>query len=193
MERAPVQDSLEIEGKFRVASHENIQKRLQELRIPCAGIHVQRDVYYASPYRDFGRTDEALRIRYEEGKTVLTYKGPKLATHGMKAREEVNVPVNSGHDLEIILQRLGFQPAYTVEKKRVRYVWAGVEISLDEVKGLGTFVEIEIQEPVDHPETRIEAIKRELGISGEHIPLSYLELLRLRETEDRPECPSPLH
>jgi adenylate cyclase class 2 len=180
MERIPPHDSLEIEGKFRVASHGDIKNRLRELHIPCAGIDVQRDVYYASPCRDFGRTDEALRVRYGEREIVLTYKGPKLARHGLKAREEVNVSVNSGKDLEIILQHLGFIPAYTVEKKRERYEWAGVEISLDEVKGLGTFIEIEVKEPGDHPEKRIEAIKKKLGVPGEHIPLSYLELLHLR-------------
>jgi adenylate cyclase class 2 len=178
MERAPLHDSLEIEGKFQVTSHQDIQRRLRTLNIPPTDAEVQRDEYYASPFRDFGSTDEALRIRYGTEETTLTYKGPKLASRGMKAREEVNVRVGSGKDLETILQRLGFTPAFTVEKQRERYVWAGVEISLDEVKGLGTFVEIEVQESGDDPEERIEDVKKKLGIEGEHIPLSYLELLR---------------
>lgn len=185
-------DSFEIEAKFRITSFKEIKKLFQLSGVTCSGIEVQRDVYYASPDRDFGCSDEALRIRYVEQRTVLTYKGPKLASIGMKAREEINVRVEAGKDLEIILQRLGFSAAYTVEKKRERYEWRGAEISLDEVKGLGTFVEIELKEPCKQPEEKIETIKKELGLVGDHISLSYLELLCFRETEDQSGYPSHL-
>jgi adenylate cyclase class 2 len=192
MVRDTARNSLEIEGKFRVSSHRQIRKNLRELRIPQAGVEVQRDIYFFSPIRDFVRTDEALRIRYTNGEAILTYKGPKLAVQGLKAREEVNVKVTTGEDLERIFQRLGFVLTYTVEKTRERYEWEGVEIGLDEVKGLGTFVEIEVKNSGDRTDERIEEMKKKLGIEGEHIPLSYLELLRLKETADRPEYPSPL-
>jgi adenylate cyclase class 2 len=171
-------ESLEIEGKFPVPSFAPVRERLQKLAVSEKGTEYQRDVYYSPVDRDFGKTDEALRIRYGKGDVTLTYKGPRLTSHELKAREEVNVQVESGKDLEIILQRLGFIPVYIVEKQRERYDWEGVEISLDEVKGLGTFVEIEVKEGGVRPEERIEAIKKKLGIEGEHIPLSYLELLR---------------
>jgi len=187
------ENSLEIEAKFQVTSFEHVRNHLWELRIPCSGVEYQRDVYYASSYRDFGETDEALRVRYGDGITILTYKGPKLATHGLKAREEINVRVNPGEDLEKILQRLGYSPVYTVEKKRERYERVGIEISLDEVKGLGTYVEIELKIPQVDPEEAIAAMKKKLGIEGEHIPLSYLELLRLRETSGQPGYPSLPH
>jgi adenylate cyclase class 2 len=171
-------DSLEIEGKYRVVSLGPLRKRLRDLHIVPREIEDQRDVYYASPNRDFARTDEALRVRYGTNGVTLTYKGPRLPVHGMKSREEVNVRVDSGKDLEIILQRLGLSPSYTVEKKREIYDWNGVEIGLDEVQDLGTFVEIEVKGTVTHPEERIEDVKRSLKIEGEHIPQSYLELLR---------------
>jgi adenylate cyclase class 2 len=176
MERDAI-PSLEIEGKFRVASHDGIKKRLRELHIPPTDREFQRDVYYASASRDFGVTDEALRIRYGHEETVLTYKGPRLLTHGLKSREEINVSVESGKNLDRILQRLGYTPAFTVEKQREQYEWEGVEISLDAVTGLGLFVEIEVKETGIDAEECIERIKKELGIPGEHIPQSYLELL----------------
>jgi adenylate cyclase class 2 len=181
MERISSDESLEIEAKFRVVSHEGIRRRLRELHIPQVGFETQRDVYYASPLRDFGRTDEALRIRYTTDRIVLTYKGPKLATHGLKARQEVNVELESGENMEKILQNLGFSPAYTVKKSRERYEWKGVEIALDTVQDLGTFVEIELKSRSGKPEESIEEIKKELGIEGTSTPLSYLELL-LKET-----------
>jgi adenylate cyclase class 2 len=192
MKRIPEDRSLEIEAKIRVRSHDEVKKRLHDLNIPRAGIEEQQDVYYASPWHDFGRTDEALRLRHIGGEAMLTYKGPRLHTHGLKAREEFNVRVDSGEDMEKILQRLAFIPVCTVKKRRERYEWAGAEISLDEVMHLGTFVEIELKEGWGNAEERIERIKKELGIEGEHIPLSYLELL-LKGIEDRSEYPSPLH
>jgi adenylate cyclase class 2 len=185
--------SLEIEAKFRVVSHDRVRNRLSELRISVAGIEEQRDVYYASPTRDFGCTDEALRVRYTGDEVILTYKGPKIPSLGLKAREEVNIRVDSGKNMEMLLQHLGFSPAYIVEKRRERYEREGIEIGLDDVKGLGTFVEIELKEPGDHPEETIEMIKKELEIEGEHIPLSYLELLRLTESSDRSGYPFPPH
>jgi adenylate cyclase class 2 len=192
MERIPADRSLEIETKIRIISPDTVKKRLHDLNIPCAGIEKQQDVYYTSPWHDFGHTDEALRLRHSGGEMILTYKGPRLHTHGFKAREELNVRVDSGENMEKILQYLGFIPVRIVKKRRERYEWAGAEISLDEVEHLGTFVEIEIKEGGGNAEERIERIKKELGIEGEHILLSYLELL-LRENEDRSEYPSPLH
>jgi adenylyl cyclase CyaB, putative len=193
MERESPHPGLEIEGKFEVYSPAVITRRLQALPFSYTGRVVQRDVYYTSPCRDFGESDEALRVRYEGTEVILTYKGPKLRAHGLKAREEVNIPVPSGKDLEVLLERLGFIPAFTVEKRRERYDGDGVEISLDEVTGLGTFIEIELKEVHDRPEEKIEAIKKELGITGEHIPLSYLELLRLKQNADQSGYPSPPH
>ncbi len=177
-------ESLEIEGKFRVESPGVLRRRFHDLHLVPARIEDQRDVYYSSPHRDFAHTDEALRVRYGTNGVTLTYKGPKLPVHGMKAREEINVRIDSGNNLETILQRLGLLPSFIVEKKREIYEWNGVEISLDEVQDLGTFVEIEIKGAVPHPEERIEEVKRKLKIVGSHIPLSYLELLRA-QTERR--------
>ncbi len=52
-------------------------------------------------------------------------------------------------------------------------------ISLDSVNDLGTFAEIEIMAEKDDAEVpaRIEKISKEIGIQGEPILASYLELL----------------
>ncbi len=82
--------------------------------------------------------------------------------------------------IELILSRLGFFPAAEVEKWREYYSYRGATVSLDEVKGLGSFVEIEApgSPEYDHPEEFIREIAEELGVEGEPILSSYLELLQ---------------
>jgi len=184
---------LEIEGKYHVSSHQHIRERLRILHNPLIETEEQRDVYYTHPIKDFRETDEALRVRYTGTHYVLTYKGPRHATTGLKSREEVNIIVDSGEAVEKILQCLGFTPSYTVWKKRERYGKPGIDISLDEVQGLGTFVEIESKGAREDAEKVIEKIKKELRITGEHIPLSYLELLISIDPSVRSGSLSPRH
>jgi adenylate cyclase class 2 len=66
-----------------------------------------------------------------------------------------------------------------VNKWRENYRLSGAAITLDEVEDLGTFVEIEILAEDENSNTaaRIEEIAKEIGVSGEPILASYLELL----------------
>jgi adenylate cyclase class 2 len=171
---------LEIEVKIRVDELGPVRSRLIEAGASGPERAHERDIYYNASDRDFARTDEALRIRYSGDHCVLTYKGAKLTGYSAKAREELSTSVESGLVLEQILERLGFQRTAEVEKTREYYRFRNASVALDEVKGLGEFVEIErctIGEGHDLQREIVE-IARELGIHGEPIRSSYLELLQ---------------
>lgn len=170
----------EVEAKIRVPDLPEIRSRLVRIGAGSPSVSDQRDVYYNHPVRDFGRTDEALRLRYEGERCTLTYKGPRLATEGAKTREEFNLVVESGENMEEILGRLGFIRSAEVRKHREEFALGTASVALDDVDGLGSFVEIEVMthDAGDGAEKEIERIKGELGIEGSHIPQSYLELLR---------------
>ena len=142
---------------------------------------VQRDTYYRHPGRDFAKTDEALRIREEEGRTTLAYKGPKLDP-ATKSREELQVPLVGPGEMGALLLRLGFEPVAVVEKRRRTFHLRGLEVDLDEVKGLGTFLEVEAIgcEDLAEGRERVLGLLRELGLSRLERS-SYLELLLRRE------------
>jgi len=171
---------LEVEIKARVPDLAPIRERLLNCYEGVPERVHERDIYYNSPRRDFRQTDEALRLRYAGGSCILTYKGEKRKEFRLKAREELNCVVESGEMIELILSRLGFFPAAEVEKWREYYSYRGATVSLDEVKGLGSFVEIEApgSPGYDHPEEFIREIAEELGVEGEPILSSYLELLQ---------------
>jgi adenylate cyclase class 2 len=179
---------LEIELKVRISSLEPVRQHLIRLNAQfCGRIH-EHDVYYNAPHRDFGVTDEAVRVRYTNDHAVITYKGAKIKTSALKAREELNTAVESGEIFEQVLDRLGFKKTAEVNKWRENYILGTMAISLDSVDELGTFAEIEIMAENDNSDAtaQIEKISKELGIQGEPILASYLELLLSKRSAVQP-------
>ena len=173
--------ALEVEIKARVDDIGVIRERLLLRHATPSGRVHERDVYYNAPDRDFGKTDEALRLRYTEAGCVLTYKGPKVKDFRLKAREELNTGVESGPVIETILVRLGYTRVTGVEKWREYFAYKGASVCLDEVKGLGDFIEIEAPLGQKDPEMFVRDIAHEIGVEGEPILASYLELLLGKE------------
>ena len=170
---------LEIELKVRVPSLDPVRRRLVGHNARFFGRIHEHDVYYNAPHRDFGMTDEAVRVRYTNDHAVITYKGAKIKASALKAREELNTAVEYGEVFEAILDRLGFTRTAEVNKWRENYQLGDTAISLDSVEELGTFVEIEVMAEGDDKvaSAQIETISKEIGIQGEPILASYLELL----------------
>jgi len=170
---------LEVELKVRVPSLEPVREELVRRNAESRGKVHEHDIYYNAPHRDFALTDEAVRVRYADGHAVVTYKGPKIKTSGLKAREELNFAVESGETFERMLLRLGFAKTREVTKWRETFRLGTATVSLDTVDGLGTFAEIEViaAEGTGDPAATIEQIAKEIGVAGEPILESYLEML----------------
>jgi len=170
---------LEVELKVRVPSLDPVRERLTEQKAEFSGKLHEHDIYYNAPHRDFGKTDEAVRVRYTDDHAVVTYKGPKIKKFGLKAREELNFAVESGEAFETMLLRLGFTKTTEVNKWRENYTLGTASICLDTVDELGTFAEIEVivEDETTDPSAQIDRIARGIGAVGEPILASYLELL----------------
>jgi adenylate cyclase class 2 len=144
------------------------------------------DIYFNSPIRDFRKTDEALRVRVKEEGARLTYKGPKLDSK-TKSRKELTVKIDSAERMGEVLASLGFVPSAKVIKRRIKYALGDVTFALDDVQGLGPFLEIEVEAggDADLEASRIKVISllSQLGL-GESIRKSYLELLMEKLNEE---------
>jgi len=175
---------LEIELKVQVDTLGPIREQLNKRNAQFSGKIHEHDIYYNAPHRDFGTTDETMRVRYTNDHAVITYKGAKRAKYGLKAREELNTAVESGETFEQILIRLGFGKTAEVNKWRENYRLGPATISLDSVDELGTFVEIEVMTDLDGPDAteQINTLAKEMGIVGSPILTSYLELLLSKRT-----------
>ena len=170
---------MEYEVKIRVGSLGPARARLMALGIRPLSRLTERDTYFNASDRDFGKTDEALRIRVTETGTTLTYKGPKIGRNDVKAREEIIVSVDRGDAMSGLLEHLGFQRTAEVVKVRENYVVEGTFVALDEVQGLGPFVEIEAPPGLSGEEAvaLISRVRETLGLAGGETILSYLEMI----------------
>jgi len=168
---------IEVEVKVR-ADLEKIERKLFDTGARFEGEFYEEDLYFNSPFRDFSLSDEALRIRFQEKKGLFAYKGPKLDPIS-KSREEIEVEVSDPSKLRRILLKLGFKEAGWVKKRRKKFELDSFRVFLDEVEGLGGFVEIETKAEGPYEELLQKALEllEKLGLKGELIRESYLELL----------------
>jgi len=168
---------MEVEVKFKA-------ENLDEIEIKVAGIaefvieKVERDIYFNSPWRDFRKSDEALRIRSDVEGVTLTYKGRKVDSE-TKSREEIKVKVDSYENAFLLLERLGFVPVREVVKRRKIYRRGDILICLDSVEGLGDFVEIEVEsDDLDAAKRKVFEMAEMLGFDvSKSVRTSYLEML----------------
>jgi adenylate cyclase class 2 len=170
---------IEVEVKVK-ADHSQIRPLLIEMGASKIGVEEQSDVYFAAPYRNFAKTDEALRIRSLGGQAVLTYKGPKLDKVS-KTRVEIETSVD-GTAAAKIFQSLGFIEAGAVRKKREIFRAGEIIVCLDEVEGLGEFLEVEIDvadnEDLASSRAKLFEFLYKFGLNEkDSIRTSYLEML----------------
>jgi adenylate cyclase, class 2 len=166
---------IEIEVKARCGP--DVLDTIRALGAVYLATENHHDIYFNSAHRDFRKTDEALRIRIKEGGAWLTYKGPKLDAV-TKSREEVTVKLDDAVAMEKIFASLGFVHAADVKKHRDKYALGDVILALDEVEGLGAFLEVEAVGNEDW-ETKREEVLRVVAhlCTGNLIRQSYLEML----------------
>jgi len=174
---------IEVEVKAKISSGDEVSERI----ISLGGRHIsyeeQTDIYFNAPHRDFAETDEALRIRKTGERTFITYKGPKIDDRS-KTRKELEVEVADAETAAGILESLGFRMVREVFKERRTYSLEDFTISIDTVRGLGTYLEIERDLPdgSDYGDALSEIFElyRKLGVSGGFERKSYLELLEAK-------------
>ncbi len=168
-------ECLEIEIKAYCDNLTAVIDKLGALGARRIGSIRECDQYMNHPSRDFGVTDEALRLRKANDESVMTYKGPKIGLVS-KTRREEEVEVADFDAALGILESLGFSRAGSVEKERERFILEGIEVCLDRVEGLGDFVELEIKgEDREAAEALLFGLAEKLGLRRFE-RRSYLEL-----------------
>ena len=175
---------IEVEVKAKIKDFNSVKRMLNKINAEKSHVEHQEDSYFNSPLKDFAKTDEALRIREvtidNKSETFITYKGPKIDAQS-KTREEIEVGIEDSKKVAKIFKHLGFKKASNVIKNRTIYNLNNYIISLDEVEGLGPYMEIEtdLEDGSEFKEelNKIFDIFKKLGINDGFERTSYLELL----------------
>jgi adenylate cyclase, class 2 len=168
--------SLEREIKLRFDSA--AEARAAVLAAGCTPLHgrrLQGDSLLDTDDEQLRRRRCVLRVRIENGKSRVTFKGP-VQPSVMKLREEQETLVGDGEVLLTIFAELGLHIWFRYEKYREEFSHEDVIVAIDETP-VGVFVEIE------GGEQGIEAMAALLGRTrDDYIVDSYRSLfLRHRE------------
>ena len=181
-----MEKTYEVELKFRLAATQQVEACLREWGAVERTIVSHVDRYFNHPARDFRVTDEAFRIRSVGDGNCVTYKGAVLGNVA-KTRHEIEIAIADGPDAARqffeMVNLLGFRFVREVGKTRRSFAlrWSGseFELAIDEVPGLGGFLEIELLAEADRrdaAEAAVWELARALGLSVAE-PRSYLDLL----------------
>lgn len=139
---------VEIEIRVRIKSSTNLlnflskkAKFLYETR--------QKDTYFVPKHRDFTKTNpirEWLRLRNSDGKYYITYKNWYVDKAGRSDYcDEFETSLGQIEPMIMLFKALNFREIVKVSKKRRVWKFKKYLISIDKIKGLGEFVEIEFE------------------------------------------------
>jgi adenylate cyclase class 2 len=134
--------SLEREIKLKFASAE--EARSAVIAAGCTPLHgrrLQEDALLDSDDEQLRRRRCVLRVRLENGKSRVTFKGPVQPSE-MKVREELETLVGDGELLLRIFRELGLHIWFRYEKYREEFAHEDVIVAIDETP-VGVYVEIE--------------------------------------------------
>lgn len=170
----------EIEIKARVLNKTKLLKSFGEEQIKLGKIVKQHDVvYFIEGTKDNAPESVWLRLRTEnDTKTILTLK--KQHRGGLDSIEHETV-VDDKNEMENIIHVLGFTLYSDLTKTRQKAKIGNVEICLDEVNDLGTFIEAEKIAELDADGEKIEeelwSILAKLGVDRKNQVLEGYDVL----------------
>lgn len=167
-------DNIEIEIQVSV---KNIQDLLKFLKKKAKFKYQTRQVdrYFTPAHRNFTTAkpiNEWLRLRNSEGKFSINYKCWHRDEQGKgQFCDEFETAIEDIEKMEKIFEVLDFKLVAEVDKTRQVWDFKNYEIAIDQVKGLGDFVEVEFKgkakkEDAKKINDQMVAFLKEVGCKG---------------------------
>lgn len=186
-----IRKMIEVEIKIPVGDLEEVREGLQRKGFVHERSLIEKDTYFDGGINGIRKSGEALRVRQiihcDTGEIIseINFKGKKMDSVSM-SRPEYETTVGDGEIAGKIFEAAGFFPVKPmVVKKREMLVFGEMRACLDEVEGLGTFLELEIMAEDESSKAvaleKIERILKALGHGMEETTrVSYLTQLQRR-------------
>jgi adenylate cyclase, class 2 len=172
----------EVEVKFLVRDSETLINALQKRGIELSAPLRQDDQAYAPVGWCYGQSKLGVafaRLRTVDGRHTFTLKRP--AENALSC-EEHECEVSDRGQMHRAIVVMGFYPTVRIEKVRRTAAVDDVSLCVDEVTGLGTFLELERMVPTDVPgaavQEQLAAFVAGLGVDAERTEETYDSLLR---------------
>lgn len=171
-----------IEIKAKISSRSLIHEKVAELEHKYVGMDSQTDTYFRTRQGRFKLRESALSGPY----LVLYKRADKV---GPKSSVYYKIPVDDAGGIKQILTEMLGEHTVIIKEREI-FLYQNVRIHLDDVQGLGTFVEFEavMDETYDDKEIetkKVEYLMHYLGIKSEDlIDTSYENLIRREKTNE---------
>ena len=176
----------EIEVKVKISNIEKIKQKLLELGCVFSEPIIQDDITFVDldygPYDEFQSGKNILRIRKNNNKYLFTLKQPQKNELDVIERE---TEISDPDEFMEALFLMGYRKAVEIHKTRVKTKYNDYEICLDEVEGLGSFIEVEkITDDVDGEEIQKQLFEFLIGLEvdpNDRILNGYDTLIYLKQ------------
>jgi len=188
---------IELLFELRDSLSSTLNKLNSDVHLKKMGEKYTEDYYFYDPLRPDLKPDESyslkqcFRIRKQNDKTYLTYKIDHLSTEGLwQYSDEFETEIKSFITAKRIVELLGLRPLLQVKNRKHIFVKDSFEIAVEDVEGLGLFLEIECLNAPDTADVSTERKKifevlNSLNLSvSDEIYIGKPELL-LRKNTDR--------
>ena len=156
-----------IEIKARCQNPERIKAILETVNAKYQGCNNETDSYLKD-------NSQILKLR-ESGNIVTIFKYTEETTTGKLYRHVSNKLMK-----DLLIKTCGLDKVVT--KRREIYIIDNVKINIDQVEGLGNFVEIEAESDDENYSSTLQTCKFYLSLMGikqrDVIPFSYCDMLR---------------
>lgn len=168
----------EIEIKFRLHNKEKLISLLESLHVYCCEPIHQKDIIFVPNLDDTSNGDGKvfIRIRQRDNRAIITMKKQSKT---IIQNKEIEFEIGDVIQAQDFLETIGWKEWVTVEKVRMEAKYQEFNICIDEVKHLGSFVEIEILSDVENQtayyEKKILSIAQKLGIPIENRVNDYYD------------------
>ncbi len=168
-----------IEIKAHCADPRRIEDHLNDLGAGPAGTFAQKDIYF----------------NVAEGRLKLRQLGPDEGHLIFYQRPDEAGPKRSDYDIAFTTDPAALEAMLTkvlgtravVEKTRQVWLWENVRIHVDDVQGLGQFIELEaVSEEQDLEEStrRVKTLMRALEIDSDRlVEVSYGDLIAAQQPQ----------
>jgi adenylate cyclase, class 2 len=139
---------IEIEIKLPLNNPEEVKQFLNKQGKIISKDVFQKDSYFVPAHRDLLKVEypfEWLRLRESAKGFSLNYK--HFHPENVKVTDycdELETKIENMEAMKKIFQSLDMKETVVVEKVRTTYLFEEVEIAIDEVKDLGSYIELEI-------------------------------------------------
>ena len=163
-------NDIEIEIKFKLLNKEEVRDFLDKNGESTSKNVTQKDTYFIPAHRDFLEPEfpyEWLRLRETNKGAYITYK--HFYPENVEKTDycdEFETRVENAESIKKIFGSLNMKEAVVVSKSRDTWIFEDVEIAIDDVEGLGSYIELETTLPYDNPvdgKDYLAAILEKLG------------------------------